>query len=240
MKKILLIIVCCIFLTGCANVTYNLEIKKNLSVEEKVNMSATKEYFDTFYMNLPVTIVKEIYDNNEWMAPLKNEHYNIEFRKDNTPYPSIFASKKYVTIEEYIVNTAYQKQLFEEINVSKDNNLITISTKKLLEYRPDDSNGGIGNDSRAPISNLSINIKLPFVVTKSNADKVDKSTNTYTWKITDKTENKEINITFDKSKMYIYNITWYISLIIIIILAIIATIYIIKMIKKNKNNNLVN
>ena len=239
MKKILILLIP-FLLTGCASVTYDLDINKNLIVQEHVNMSATKEYFDNFYMNLPVTIVKEVYDNNEWMAPLKNKNYNIEFRKNNTPYPSIYASKEYKTLDEYVLDTAYKNQLFENINVYTQENLITIDANKLLPYRPDDSNGDFDIDDRAPISNLTISIKLPFVVTDNNADKIDKSTNTYIWRINEDTENKEIKLTFDKNKIYIYNMSWYISLVIIIIAIIVVLIIITKAVKKNKKNNSIN
>lgn len=237
MKKNILIIFCCIFLTGCASVNYNLDIQKNLSVEEKVNISATKEYFDNFYMNLPITIVRDIYENADLLAPLKNNNYKYELKKDNYPYPSVFISKKYSNLNEYASKTIFKGQSFNEIFISSENNLITLKATDFMKYAPEDSSGG--DDDRYPVSNLSINIRVPYVVKENNADKVDKSTNTYTWNIDEETLDKEINITFDKNKIYIYGKSFYISLGIIIILIIVVLIYIIKKIKKNRKNNFV-
>ena len=234
MKKIIVLLIP-LLLTGCASVTYDLKVEKNLSVVEEVNMSATKEYFDNYYMNLPITIIKRAFDNEESMYPLKKNNYSYELRKNNFPYPSIFASKKYNSLEEYATNTIYKGQSFEDILVENKDNLITLKTKEFIKYKPDDSSGEM--DYRFPVSNLSITITLPYVVEDSNADKVKKSTNTYTWYIDEKTEDKEINITFDKNKIYIYNLFMYISIVVIIIISIILIIYIKKVVQKNKNNN---
>jgi len=236
MKKKLILVVFIIFLvTGCADVDYNLEIDKDLTVIENVNMSATREYFNNYYMNLPITVVKGFYNNEEWMKPLKDNNYFYELRENNTPYPSVFASKKYNSLDEYINNTAYKNQSFDDMSVTMKDNLVTISAKEFNQYLPDDSDGSM--DGKNLPSKLKVNIKLPFVVTKSNADSINKKTNTYTWTINENTEEKEINITFDKTRTYIYNLSWYISLSIIIIIIIVAIILIIRAIRKNKLNN---
>lgn len=233
LRRIVLIIAITLTLTGCVNADYNLTINKDLSVLENVNISATKEYFDSFYMNLPVTIVEENY-NSDWINPLKENNYKYELRKNNYPYPSVFVEKKYNNLNEYSQKTVFLEQSFEDLIIKTNNNLYQIQTVNFLPYVEDQTDEGF------PISNLSINIKLPFVVTESNADKIDKSTNTYTWIIDEETKDKEINITFDKSKIYIYNISWYISLIIIIVISIVTLIIVIINVKKNKNNNRVN
>lgn len=236
MKKIIILLIP-FLLTGCASVSYNLNIERNLSVIEEVNISATKDYFNSFYMNLPITIVKEAYNNEELMGPLKNNNYKYELKNPVDSYPSVYSFKKYNSIDEYIENTVYKGQVFNEIFVNNDDNLVTITTKDYIRYLLDDSSGNI--DSRFPISNLNINIKVPYVVTNSNADKVDKVTNTYTWYTAEETLDKNINITFDKNKLYIYNLSLYISLSIIVIITIIGLVLIIKAIKKNKKNNYV-
>ena len=231
LKKITILMIL-LLLTGCAKVEYKLNISKKINVTEELFITGTDEYFKLFYMNLPKTIVEETY-NSENIELLKSNGYFTQIVYNRGRYPEVNIRKKYNNLDEYATKTLFKGQAFEDVLVKTNDNLVTIKTEKFIPYIEDQTDSGF------PISNLSINIKLPFVVTKSNADKVDKSTNTYTWKIDEKTENKEINITFDKNKIYIYNISWYISLVIIIILAIIATIYIIKTIKKNKKNNFV-
>ena len=229
-KKIFIVFVFSFLITGCASVDYNLNIEKNLTVVEEINMSATKDYFDLFYKNLPITIVQEAYDS-EWMEPLKTNNYDFELKKDNHPYPSVFATKKYSSLNEYTEKTIFKNQSFEDIVISTNENLVTIKSINFLPYVDDQT------DIRFSISDLAVNIKLPYVVTDSNADKINRQTNTYTWLINEETENKEINITFDKSKIYVYNLNMYISIVVLSIIIIIVIIIVLRMRKKNKINN---
>lgn len=229
MKKIFLLIIP-FLLTGCASVSYNLKINKDLSVVEDVKMTATKEYFDSYYKNLPITIVKQAYES-EWMDVVKQNEYDYKLVKDNVRYPTIFVNKKYDNLNKYTKETIFKGESFENILVIENNNLITIKTDNFLPYLEDQ------DQARFPISQLVINIQVPYVVTNSNADKKNMQDHIYTWIINEKTENKEINITFDKTKIYIYNLTMYISMIIIGILIVIGIIVIIKIRNKNKINN---
>ncbi len=232
MKKIIVLLIP-FLLTGCASVTYNLDIEKNLTVTEKVNITGTKDYFDGYYMNLPITVVTQNYES-KFMDPIKNNNYRYELRKNNMPYPSVFVSKHYNSLKNYSQETVFKGQSFEDIVIDENDNLITIKTLGFYPYAPDDSDGSL---TRFPISDLLVHIKLPFIVTSNNADSVDKKTNTYTWLITSETKEKEINITFDKTRIYIYNLAMYISIGIISLLVIILIIYLLKIRRKNKDNN---
>ena len=230
LKKSIILLLMMFLVTGCASVDYELNIDKDLMVTENVNISATKEYFDSFYMNFPITIVTENY-NSEWINPLKENNYSTEIKKNNIPYPSVFASKKYSDLKEYSSNMVFKNQVFTDINVLEKDNLITLKTIDFLPYTEDET------DTRFPISKLKVDIKVPFVVTNNNADSINRRTNTYTWNINKETDEKEINITFDKTRTYVYNLSWYISLGIIIIIVIVAVILIIRAVRKNKLNN---
>ena len=121
--------------------------------------------------------------------------------------------------------------MFEDIKVTTDNNLVTIKTNGFLPYVEDET------DVRYPISNLNINIKLPYVVTSNNADSYNKKTNTYTWNINSETLDKEINLTFDKSKIYVYNLVMYISIAILCVIGLIIALIVFHLRKRNKTNN---
>ena len=229
-KKIIFVIVLCFLITGCASVDYNINIQKDLTVIEEVNISATKDYFDNFYMNLPITIVNEAY-NSFWMDSVKENNYKYELRKNNRPYPSVYVSKKYNSLAEWSDKTIFKNQSFEDVVISNKENLMTIKSINFLPYVDDQT------DIRFSISDLVINIKLPYVVTNSNADKINERTNTYTWLINEKTEDKVIDITFDKTKIYVYNYYMYISLLILILIIIVLIIIIIRYRIKNKTNN---
>lgn len=230
MKKILILVIS-FLLTGCASVKYDLNIDRNLTVYEEVFITATKEYFSNFYKNYPKTIVQEFYNNEELMSPIRNNNYkyNLELKGKN---PGLFVKKQYKSISDYVANTIFRGQSFENIITSTDNDIITINMNNYIRFAED---GDVGSS----ISIATITLKLPFVVTNSNADKVNYKTNTYEWSINEETDEKEINISFDKSKIYIYknDLIMYISIAILIILFIILIIYISNAVVKRKRNN---
>lgn len=231
MKKNILVLIIPFLLTGCASVKYDLTISKDLTITENVNLSATVEHFNSYYKNLPRTVVEQYYNDQELMSIFKNNNYSYDMIIYDTVYPYVLVNKKYNSLNEYSNNTVFKNQSFKDIITITNDNLITIKTEDFLPYVIDEDN------DRYPISILKVNIKLPFVVVENNADIVDKKTNTYTWSIDSTTKEKEISITFDKDRIYIYNLVMYISMIILIILIIILIIVIIKIVKKNKRNN---
>ena len=196
LKKIFLVLIGIFLMTGCADVKYNINISKKMKVEEEVFITGTNTYFANFYRNLPITIVEEYYNNKETMKPLAENGYTFEINKDKGRYPGILANKSFNSLKEYKENTVFINQVFEDISLIENDKLITLETKNFLPYVEDESFG------RYPISNLSIDIKLPYVVTENNADSYNPKTNTFTWKIDSNTKDKEIKLTFDKSKIY--------------------------------------
>ena len=235
MKKIILLVIFLLLLTGCASVDYSLDIEKDLSVVENVKISATKDYFESFYKNLPITIVREAYNNEELMKPLKDNNYDYNL-KNEYPYPNVYVKKKYTSLDIYQNTTVFKGQVFNNINVVKKDNLITINATDFIKYNLEDSDGELGGSF--PVSELIINIKVPYVVTDSNADSVDKKNNIYKWVVNEKTEDKEIKLTFDKNRIFISNLNAIVAMIIIIIIVIGLIVYFGRVYYKNKNNNL--
>ena len=230
LKKIILILIIIFITTGCVSSDYNLTINKDLSINEEVFISATDEYFNLFYMDYKLTIVKGVYDNKEFMQILPNNNYSYKLIEEEKR-PGVLINKKYNNLNDYTKETIFKNQSFEDIEYVEKDNLITITTKNFLPYVEDETNG------RYPISDLNINIKVPYIVTSNNADNIDKVTNTYTWYINSETKDKKIEITFDKNKIYVYNLSMYIFIIILIILIFIVGIIVFKIVKKNKRNN---
>ncbi len=231
LKKFILILVVPFFITGCASVNYNLEIDKNLGVKEEVFLTATSEYFDIFYKEYPETVIKRFYEDEDLLKPLKDNGYEYSMIDKDIAYPGILTKKNYISLDSYTKTTVFKNISFENIESSVSGDLVTIQSKNFIPYVEDETDNGY------PVSNLVINIKVPYVVTSNNADKFDKKSNTYTWKITKETENKEIKITFDKTKVYVYNLSVYISFGILCLLIIILIFVIRYFVKKNKKNN---
>ena len=228
MKKIIVLIIMLLLITGC-NVREDITINKDLTVVESVKMTGTPEFFNNRYMMLPVNVLREILESDERESYLKENGYDYKIDTNET-YPFVLATKKYESIDKFTDSTIFKFQYFAEFKTTYNDNLVTMKASKFNEYED-------GDIEQYPIKTCSINIKLPYVVTDSNADKVDKRTNTYIWNIKEDTENKEIIITFDKNRTYIYNLSWYISLGIIILMVIIAAMLIIRAVRKNKLNN---
>ena len=227
MKKIFILVLGLFLITGC-DVTSNITINKDLKVKEEVRMTGTTEFFNNYFKNLPITIVKDMLNTNNRSETLtKNGYSYIIDNKEK--YPAVIATKEYQELDEFTSKTIFKEQYFTNFETITNDNLITI---KATGFKPYDQ-----DPEYYAISKFSLNIKLPFVVTDSNADSVDKSTNTYTWKINLDTKEKEIKLTFDKNKIYIYNISIYISILILIIFSVIIGVVIYKLIKKNKTNN---
>lgn len=227
-KKGLLIIIMICFLTGC-NVKENIIINKDLSVNEEVNMSGTKDFFDNRYKMLPINVVKDILTSNERENLLTQNGYKYDI-SELDKFPSVIATKKYNNIETFTNNTIFKNQYFKTFNTIEENNLITINAKDYIKYEQ-------GDLERYSISNCQINIKVPFKVTKNNADKYDSKTNTFIWYINQNTNDKEIKLTFDKTRIYIYNSNLYIIIGLIIILIIIGIEIILKIKNKYKKVN---
>ena len=191
-------------------------------------MTGTTEFFSNYFKNLPITIVKDMLNTNDRSETLTKNGYSYII-DDKEKYPAVIATKKYPKLDEFTNTTIFKDQYFTNFETTTNNNLVTI---KAYGFKPYDQ-----DPEYYAISKFSLNITLPYVVTDSNADSINKETNTYSWKINLDTDEKEIKLTFDKNKIYVYNVVMYISILILIILGIIVGIVIYKAVKKNKLNN---
>ena len=228
MKKVILLLFVLFIVTGCS-VTNTVTINKDLTVKEELDMTGTSEYFNNYYKSRPINIINMMLDTGNRKETLINNGYSYVIKKENY-YPSVLASKKYNTIEDYVSKTIFKEQYFNTFKTYTNNNLVTIEARDFIPYDPD-------NPEIYDITKFAYNLKVPFVVSEHNADSYDKKTNTYTWYIGKDTENKEIKITFDKDKVYIYNLVMYISMLILTILVVILVVVIYKIVQKNKRNN---
>lgn len=231
MKKKILLLIIPFILTGCASVNYNITIDNDLTVLEEATITGSTEYFNIFNKNYPKTIVLEWYEDADIQSILNNNNYKHELIEKGVYYPSVFVKKTYASLQEYTTNTIFNNQVFEDILITNNDDLITINTVNFLSRSEDETDQGYN------IDNLSITISLPFKVSDHNADTYSEKNNTYTWYIDSATSEKEINLTFNKNKIYVYNFSKYVSLFLIIILVLALIYFIRKIILKNKLNN---
>lgn len=225
MKKLIILIVLSFFCFGC-EARYQLTINEDLSVEEEIVGLET----ESFYENYPKSTKARVID---FITEKKDEYLNevgyskkIVVEEDLT---GAIASKKFSSLEEYFEQSKAYTQFYENWEHSIENGVVTLKMQDQL-LRNENS------IERYVIDNCTVSITLPFKVKKSNADNVDKKSNTYTWDLDDQSA-KDIYIKFDSKNKYVYKENNYIKYIFLVIglIAIISIVYIIY--NKNKQNN---
>ena len=103
MKKKILILLIPFLLTGCASVNYELDIDKNINVSEKVKITATSDFFNIYYKNLPITIVKEFYNDSDIQNKLNSNNYKQRIKRKNFYIKNGFKDANYTIKERNII-----------------------------------------------------------------------------------------------------------------------------------------
>lgn len=230
MKKISFLLIFILFTTGCT-VTSNITINRDLSVKEEIRMTGSTEFFDIYYKSRPITTVNMLLNTSKRKETLINNGYDYHIDESGN-FPVVIATKKHTSIEHFVSSTIFKKQYFENFETTQNDNLVTVKAYNFIRYIE-------GDVELYEIKKSSINIKVPYVVTSHNADSYNPKNNTYTWYIEKDTEDKEINLTFDKNRIYVYNLIMYISTFILCLIIIVLIFVIRKIYKKNKINNVI-
>ena len=191
MKKILLLVLFIFLITGC-KVEYNLVINNDLSVSESVIMTGTDEFFDSFYKSSRMNVVEMFLDEGR-RNDLKNNGYQYNIVEDDTPY--VVATKKYNTMEEFVNKTIFKEQYFEDLEIVKEENIVTLKNKDFIPISPD-------SIERYGIKTTTLKITVPYEVIENNAVSHDSDSNTYTWYINDDTEEFSLLLSYDTNKKY--------------------------------------
>ena len=211
--KIFILIIVAFLLCGCSG-KYTLKINSDSTLEEIVDLKIIDDgntYSKT--MNL-----FEKYD-------VDNDNYTIIRNDDGI---RIKYNEKYKSLEDYILNSKLYSQFFDNINFTRNDNVVDIRTSSKLKLDSNDSEN-IVNDYN--VSSLKINIETPLQVIDNNADKV--SNNKYTWNLSSKDTEKSIMISFNpinKSDNYIY-------IIVISLIGFIIFIFIMIFLRRIKKEN---
>ena len=185
MKKICLILITILCLTGCSSVV-NIDIG-NDKVSEEVVLTAgsDNEYYKIKNANVfPLTLY---YDQE-----LKNP-FNANEEESGVRYYNVTSDidSKKVTVTgnfdyDSHVRSSVVRNCFKLYNILKENNEVIFST----------SEGIICSYNK-----FTLNVTTPYVVTSSNASKIDRSTNTYTWNFNKQNaRNAYVNLKIDLSK----------------------------------------
>lgn len=180
-RKIFLMICVVFLLTGC-DVTYDLTIKTDETINEKVTLSFLKQ--DMSYENVISYLKNKIPISNNRYEP---NSYNAQIYEGNDYYDLIYNyTHNFGSFEKTLfVDSCYNDSQITET----DDEIVIKSGKGFKCLNPDN---GLIADS------VKINIKSELEVLETNADEVNG--NTYTWNIDwNNYQNKEINITLKRN-----------------------------------------
>lgn len=214
MKKIIILLILMVSLTGCEAV-YNLDINSDTFNEELILTTHDKSTKTKKTVN--IALKSNIPVDNEFYKP------EVTFKQNNLKYYQILKIdtddelgvryKSSLTKEEYQSSTIV-KEHYPNFKLNETGNIVSLTLGK----------GNIFDDY-PDLEKLTINITTNKRVTKYNADSVN--SNTYTWYLTkDNYNKKEIYINYNKTEKhdkidentFNYNIIFIITGIILITL----------------------
>lgn len=219
-----------LLLSGCS-VEYNLTINEDNTISETVIAKEKTRRMESLTNLKGKQAVTYLYD----MFKRKDENINFNYIEDDI-YTYATASTSHNNIDKYC--SRFSSDVFNNIEIQKKDENITINIyqSKLL---------GEGTSYSLIYDDITVNIKIPYLVTENNADSV--KGDVYTWYIRDSKDLKNINITYKESSKKdnvsvkindkTYNINYgiiVVSVIIIVVSIIVLFVYI-----KNRKNNTV-
>lgn len=227
MKKIILLVFICVFCFGC-KARYELQINEDLTVNENITGLETDTFYNQYYKSTKERVINSImYMDNEY---LNNVGYSKKIvNEDNLTGATV--NKKFNSLEEYFELSKAYTQFYENFDYKINNGVVTIDLKDQLLINYD-------SIERYAIDSCDVVITLPFKVKKSNADYINKETNTYIWNLNGDSQ-KDIYIKFD-TKMGADlkdNSISIISFVIVGIAVIVITGIIYFIYDKNKKSN---
>ena len=222
MKKILLLIIV-ILLTGGCKVEYNLMVSDDLKIIETVNMTGTQSLFDIYYKTSKLNVVKMLLDENK--KTLEENNYNYKIIEENTPY--VLVDKEYSNMKDYKEKSMFYKQYFENLEYSEKDGIITLKTEGFKPNDPEDP-------ERFDIKDLTIKITSKYKIVDSNANKVNKKTNTYYWNINSNTSDFSLMLSYDSDRVFNPYIDTYIMIFVSVLIVILTWVLIWYFDKKEK------
>lgn len=195
MKKLLIWVPIIFILTGCS-VDYNMYIKSDGTIEEKIvidknNISNEKKYND----------LKESFEN-EYESTLSKYNYTYNVSYDNSV--ATFKIEKTGNINYYFNNSLF-KEFYEDYELFNSGNEIVFKNigSNYLSSIFVSKNYEPANLDRGDLNEVRINITFDNKVIYSNADSYDENTNTYTWILQKENPDKNIQFSYDTNNVVI-------------------------------------
>ena len=223
--KCLILILITFLMCGCtASVNLEItdsEVKENVEITFYQNAIYPKDVIKTSFRNyIPIYESDSIIDAEPDLPSLDIIYYEKEETDLGNGYR--FNYKYDFDILDYN-NARTIKEGFRSYNVSKENDIISLST---------DDEGILCFDDYPLLEEVRVNIKTDYFVLENNADSING--NTYTW-VFNKDSKKSINMSIDTTRDANYSVID--GLIPIVIIVAIILIIVLFLVFRNKNNN---
>ena len=213
--RIVLLSFLLIFITGCSG-NYDLKINNDLSIDEKLELSIKNEN-DAYQKTV------DIFEKNN----IDKKKYNVSINENDV---KIEYNDKFVSIEDYVLNSKVYGLLFDKIEYNKTNNFIDIYTNDNIKLK--NSYTQINGTNLTDFYVIQVNITNPYKVIITNAEIVNDKT--YTWSITNKDNNKKIQMQF-KPNLDVFPIRPVVVGLLIIIVSTILLYRLYRRYKKSQN-----
>ncbi len=236
-KKIILLLIMVLLLTGC-QAEYNLKINFNGTVSENLSFMVSQSVLRFDDMG---DSPQDFTDSFAKIINAKSgsgEYHISKIINDDTM--GFIASKNYKDLKRYIMYSSFVSYLFDDMKTT------TNGTHIILESIGSFKNSSINCEwcGYPKLDNSYMAISLPYRVVKSNASRVDSSTNTYYWTLKYNEHPDSIYLEYDKALLYSYNILAWLPYLNYYLVGLVSILIIIAIVlwyfyrKQNKNNEI--
>ena len=235
MKKIIILVMSLLFLSGC-EIKYDLLITDKEEVKESIYVYVPNETIADYNMSVPEFLD---YYSNIYQANEGYENFKVT-SKEGKSISYIKAIRNYSSLDEY-KNSYSFKSLFNTATIERIGKYVSFTTSENM-FLQSIKNNELVEMSEAD-KTYEINIKFYNEVANHNADKVDEKNNIYTWNINKNTTKDKIYFKIGPEVRYDVKIMDYIqshltTLIVIgsifVFIIIISIYFYIKVKKSNE------
>lgn len=182
MKKIIILLITTILLTGC-NVTYDIKFTEN-NIKDSIKIYTNSKKVQTATENTITNFTDQLGNWERGYEYYKRELYTTD-KITGYNYTYTFNYDEYDAMSQL-------RKCYKDFELNYEENTITLKT----------SNEFLCNNYYQEVNSLELNISSEYQIISSNAD--TKSNNIHTWKINKNNyKNKPIELTISKKTSYI-------------------------------------
>lgn len=226
-KKLVLLFISLLILCSGCTAEYTLSIGEDFTITESFTAMEDADFYNTYQNSSVQKVIGFILEPN--LEYLNSNGYQVDQVIHNSD-AGVKVENTYKSIEEFKEKSKVPNQIASDWSYVDNGDTITLSIKGTLNQDEQDQDG------RYVIDEAKIKIVVPFEVVNHNADSTEN--NSYIWNLDTKSKDKEITITFTKSKKVDKpSETPYIIFGIIIVVVLIIAIAIYSIIGSTKKRN---